>query len=74
MTQETAYQEALDRFGLLAGLSREDAEVFSRLSQLRNLLAHEYLNLLFEKLREFIEVYPGMFRRISAFLDQYLTG
>jgi len=40
------YEEALLDFGRVAGLSEEEARKFSKFANLRNILAHEYLDIL----------------------------
>lgn len=66
------YEEALRQFATFAGLSREEAEQFSVCARLRNILAHEYLDILYGKIRDFIDVFPGLYHDISEFLRVYI--
>ena len=65
------YEDALYDFGVLAGLNREDAKKFARLSNLRNILAHEYLDILFGRIQNFIKEFPLFYQKIYSFLEKY---
>ncbi len=65
------YEEALRDFGILVGLDEEDSRKFSRFANLRNILAHEYLEILYERLKNFIEGFPPLSKKITDFLDKY---
>jgi len=67
------YQNALESFGVLAGLPAEKAARLSEFGRLRNLLAHEYLDVLFERIGEFIEQFPCLYGGISSFLGEYVS-
>jgi len=67
------YQAALESFALLAGVDAEGAARFSALARLRNLLAHEYLEILHEQINRLIEELPPLYATIGAFLDTYLA-
>ena len=66
------YEEALRNFGILAGLDEEDSRKFSRFANLRNILAHEYLEILYERLKNFIEGFPPLSKKITDFLNKYI--
>ncbi len=66
------YQEALYNFGILAGLTDEEAKEVSRYANLRNILAHEYLDILYGRIQRFIKESPPLYKKISDFLDNYL--
>lgn len=66
------YEAALEQFSLVAGLTKVQAETFSKFARLRNLLAHEYLNILYEKIQEFIQEFPASYTKISTFLNKYV--
>lgn len=65
------YSEALFDFGILAGLTKKESEKFSKLANLRNILAHEYLDILYEKIQNFLKESPGLYRKILRFLVKY---
>jgi uncharacterized protein YutE (UPF0331/DUF86 family)/predicted nucleotidyltransferase len=67
-----SYQEALREFAELAGLSAAQAEQFSTLARLRNLLAHEYLDLLYDRIRKFLDSFPDAYDRADGFLEAFL--
>mgnify|MGYP005843945107 CR=1 FL=1 len=66
------YQEALYNFGILAGLTDEEAKEVSRYANLRNILAHEYLDILYGRIQRLIKESPPLYKKISDFLDNYL--
>ena len=66
------YQEALFDFALFIGFNAKESEKFSKLADLRNILAHEYLDILYGKIQIFIEEFPKFSKRIFTFLEKYL--
>lgn len=66
------YEQALFDFALLIGIEDEEAKRFSHFSTLRNILAHEYLDILYHRIREFIFQSPQFYKKIFAFLEKYL--
>lgn len=66
------YKETLFDFALLVGLDAKESEKFSKLADLRNILAHEYLDILYEKIQNFINEFPKFYKEISIFLEIYL--
>ncbi|MDO8520955.1 MAG: DUF86 domain-containing protein [bacterium] len=68
------YEAALSEFGILAGLSEEQALRFATLARLRNILAHEYLDILYEKIQECIEKFESVQKDIFLCLKRYTDG
>jgi len=66
------YKEALFKFALLVGFDAKSSEEFSRLANLRNILAHEYLDILYERIQNFIKEFPGLYKKTFIFLEKYL--
>jgi len=66
------YEAALRDFALLAGLDEEKAQKFSQFAKLRNILAHEYLDILYGRIRNFIDEFPPLYKEVSSFLEKYL--
>ncbi len=66
-----SYGDALLYFGILIGLKEEDYDKFSEFADLRNILAHEYLEILYQKIRNFISDFPNFYPKISSFLEKY---
>ncbi len=66
-----SYGASLEEFGILAGMSKPEAEKLSALSRLRNLLAHEYLEILHGKLQEFVKDIPPLYAKIMLFMKNY---
>lgn len=67
------YSDALFYFGFLIGLEEKEAERFSKFAGLRNILAHEYLDILYAKIQTFLKDAPELYKRIMAFLEKYLS-
>jgi len=50
------YQQALLKFGFFVGLEEKEAEELSTFAKLRNILAHEYLEVTYGGIKKFIDV------------------
>lgn len=68
------YEQALFDFVFLIGIGEKEAKKFSHFSTLRNILAHEYLDILYHRIQDFISRSPDFYTRIFAFLEKYLEG
>ena len=67
-----SYEAALFNFAFLAGSNKEQSEKFAKFANLRNILAHEYLDILYKKIQDFIKELPIFHKKIINFLDKYL--
>lgn len=67
-----SYESALFNFAFLVGFDEEQSERFSKFANLRNILAHEYLDILYKRIQDFIQNFPLFYEKISNFLDKYL--
>lgn len=67
------YEEALRNFGILAGLTEEDSKKLSRFANLRNILAHEYLEVLYGRIQNFVKESPPLYQKVLDFLETYLN-
>jgi len=63
------YQESLLKFGLFVGLEAKEAEKLSIFARLRNILAHEYLDILYERIKNFITESQPIYHKIFNFLS-----
>ena len=66
-----SYKDALFDFGFFFGLKEEEAKRFSEIADLRNLLAHEYLDILYEKIRNFLISISPFYEKLVSFLKNY---
>lgn len=66
------YEGALRDFAFYAGVGEEGSLKFSKFAEFRNLLAHEYLDILYERISNFIEEFPPLYRQVSKFLTTYI--
>ncbi|MDI6591603.1 MAG: DUF86 domain-containing protein [Patescibacteria group bacterium] len=68
------YEEALLYFGILAGLNEKESEKLSEFANLRNILAHEYLDIIYKRIQNFIKEFPKFYKIIYNFLEKYLKN
>lgn len=68
------YEEALRDFGDMSGLTGEESRKFSRFANMRNILAREYLDILYERIENFIKESPPLYNKIFNFLKKYLKS
>jgi len=66
------YREVLFEFALFMDLSEEEAKKFSEISRLRNILAHEYLDILYNRIRDFLVNTAYFYERLIDFLKNYI--
>jgi len=67
-----SYEEALLNFGFLIGLEEKESERLSKFAKLRNILAHEYLDILYREIQYFIKEFPKFYKKVLSFLENYL--
>jgi len=67
-----SYADALRELGSKAGMPPLEARELSELARLRNLLAHEYLELLYERIRFLIDAGPKLLARVLPYVDACL--
>ncbi|MFH1562933.1 MAG: HepT-like ribonuclease domain-containing protein [Nitrospirota bacterium] len=67
-----SYEDTLFHFGFLVGLSEEESKRFSKFANLRNILAHEYMDILYQKIQGFVKGFAPLYEKINGFLDGYL--
>jgi uncharacterized protein YutE (UPF0331/DUF86 family)/predicted nucleotidyltransferase len=70
----SSYKDALLYFGLFFGLKEEEARKFSQVADLRNILAHEYLDVLYERIRVFLLHILSFYEKLIIFLKKYVKG
>lgn len=67
------YKETLSNLSLIEGFSSEDSKELSSNTRLRNILAHEYLDLRFEKIKRFIQGSKPMYQRFIDYAKNFLA-
>lgn len=65
------YEEALRELALMAGLDEGQALRLSSLARLRNILAHEYLDILYDRIKIFLDELPKLYEQIAEFLKKF---
>lgn len=66
------YEQALLNFGFFIRLEEKEADELSTFARLRNILAYEYLNIIYERIRKFIIASPPIYKKIFNFLSEYI--
>jgi uncharacterized protein YutE (UPF0331/DUF86 family)/predicted nucleotidyltransferase len=66
------YEKALVNFGIVAGLNEEKAVKLSSFARLRNILAHHYLDITFDRIKGFIKDAPPIYAAVFDFLHEKL--
>ncbi|MCM8787926.1 MAG: DUF86 domain-containing protein [Candidatus Omnitrophica bacterium] len=69
-----SYKEALVDFGLFFGLKEKEARKFCQIAALRNILAHQYLEILYELIRDFLVNILPLYEKLMVFLKSYIKG
>lgn len=67
------YEDALLYFALFSGLSEQDARSFARFAKLRNILAHEYLDILHSRIKHFTDEFPALYEKVHRFISEYIN-
>ena len=62
------YEQALLNFGLLTGLDERMAVRLSSFARLRNILAHQYLDITFDRIKNFMKDSPPVYSVLLGFL------
>ncbi|MBU3965173.1 DUF86 domain-containing protein [Patescibacteria group bacterium] len=69
-----SYGEALQSFALMADFTEKEAEEFGEFAKLRNILAHEYLDVRWKRIDDFIKRSEPYFRKlIEAVKSSFLA-
>lgn len=66
------YREMLEKLSTLEGFDSAVAEELAKYSKLRNILAHEYLDIRFEQIRNFVEESEGAYEKLVEFVKNLL--
>ena len=65
------YEQALLNFAYFINMPEKDAEILSSFARLRNILAHEYLDIIFQRIKKFLNDSPPLYKKIFEFLKNY---
>lgn len=66
------YEDALRDFGIFSGMGLDEAKKIAKFAELRDILAHEYLEILYKRIKNFIDKSPPLYKKILDFLEDYL--
>ncbi|MGB9700340.1 MAG: type VII toxin-antitoxin system MntA family adenylyltransferase antitoxin [Thermodesulfobacteriota bacterium] len=58
------YEQALFTFGIHIGMKEEEADNLSSFACLKNILAHEYLDIIFQRIKKFMNESPPLYKKI----------
>lgn len=68
------YQQAMEMLATLAGVNEGQAVRFSSFARLRNLLAHEYLEILHERISDFMTDFPPIYEKVAPYIQSLLQN
>ncbi len=66
------YEQALSSLGNFIGFKEKEANDLSTFARLRNILAHQYLDITYDRIKEFIIAAPPLYEKIFQFLSKYI--
>ena len=67
------YREILQELSLLKNFNAATAEKLARFAKLRNILAHEYLDIRFSQLKKFAAESEPLYRELAGFIKRFLA-
>lgn len=67
------YRETMQELSILEGFKEETAEGLANLSKLRNILAHEYLDMRFAQIKKFIQESESFYKELLDFTKNFLN-
>jgi len=65
------YEQVLFNFAIFISMGENEAENISSFARLRNILAHQYLNVTYQQIRKFLNESPRLYEKIFEFLRKY---
>ncbi len=68
------YREILHKLSLLENFEKNAAENLARFSKLRNILAHEYIDIRFNQIKKFITESEPAYKKLVDFVKNELSG
>lgn len=66
------YREILQELSLIENFEAKTAEQLSQFSKLRNILAHEYLDLRFEQIKRFVQEAEPAYKKLTDFVKRVI--
>lgn len=66
------YREILWEMSLFSDFPQEIAENLAKFAKLRNILAHEYLDIRFRQIRQFIDESENSYRKLVDFVKKFI--
>ena len=67
------YRETLEELSLLEGFSRETSERLAGFAKLRNILAHEYLDIRYTQIKRFVKDAEPLYRELLDFAKGFVA-
>ena len=71
---QQSYVALTKQLGFAAKLEPAETELLAEFSKLRNLLAHEYLDLRYTKIRRFLDRADQLYSKLLIFVKSYLDS
>jgi len=66
------YNDTLEVLGFMIGLDEQASKKFSKFAELRNIIAHEYLDTLYARVKKFIDEAEPLYKELIDFVGKIL--
>lgn len=67
-----SYKKTLQLLAILPGFDEKTAYKLAKFSPLRNILAHEYLDIRFQKIQQFLQEAEPIYKSLIEFVTKFL--
>lgn len=67
------YRETMRELELIEGFNRETANGLADFAKLRNILAHEYLDIRFEQIKKFVQTSEPIYKDLLKFTKDFIS-
>lgn len=68
------YRETIEELGSVEQIDSDVTDVLSRFARLRNVLAHEYLDLRFTRIQRFLRFGPKTYAKLRGQIDAWISA
>lgn len=68
------YKDVLLKLSLISGFEREKAETMADFARLRNILAHEYLDMRYNRIKNFMQKAPSAYKYLLDFTKNIVNA
>lgn len=65
------YERALFTFAIFIGMKEKEADNLSSFARLKSILAHEYLDIIYQRIKNFLNESPPLYKKIFEFFKKF---